>query len=67
MATIPALNLPELLKGIPRGAWVAIAADHGHVIAYGFDLTQVLDEAKKAGEQQPIVTRIAESAMALML
>lgn len=66
MPTMPALDLTELLKGIPRGAWVAVSMDHERVVAFGSDLTTVLAEAKKNGEADPLITRVPESASSLM-
>lgn len=67
MPTLPAIDLTELLKGIPRGAWVAVSAKHEKVIAFGSELRAVLEEAKAKGERDPLVMRVPESASALML
>lgn len=67
MPTLPAVDLTELLKGIPRGAWVAISSRHEKVVAFGAELRAVLEEAKQKGEKDPLVTRVPESASALML
>jgi hypothetical protein len=67
MPTMPALDLTELLKGIPRGAWVAISSQHERVVAFGSELHVVLDEAKAKGEKDPLIARVPESAAALML
>jgi len=56
-----------LLKEIPRGAWVAISRDQTRVLNFGADVRDVLDEARKAGEDDPIIVRIPESDSALML
>jgi hypothetical protein len=66
-ATMHALNLNELLKDIPRGAWVAISREREKVIAWGADIQAVLQEAKTKGEQDPIMTRVPESASFLMM
>src|SRR5260221_279881 len=50
MPTVPAIDLTEILKGIPRGAWVAISSKHERVVAYGSDIRAVLEEAKRNGE-----------------
>jgi hypothetical protein len=67
MPTLPAIDLTELLKGIPRGAWVAISSGHERVIAFGSELRAVLEEAKAKGERDPLVMRVPESASALIL
>ena len=67
MPTMPALDLTELLKGVPRGAWVAISTENEKVIAFGAELRAVLDEAKKQGENEPLITRVPETAAAMIL
>jgi hypothetical protein len=61
------MNFHELLKSIPRGAWVAVASDQERVVAYGADMREVLEEARELGEQDPIIFRIPESESALIL
>jgi hypothetical protein len=58
---LPALDLAELLRDIPRGAWVAISANGTHVVAYGADVRQVVRDAKYEGESDPIITRVPET------
>jgi Family of unknown function (DUF5678) len=67
MPTLPAIDLTELLKGIPRGAWVAISAESETVVAYGSDMRAVLEEARSKGESDPLIVRVPESSTALML
>lgn len=67
MPTAPALDFRNLLAGIPRGAWVAISPHHERVLAFGAELATVLAEARAKGEQNPVITRVPESASALML
>jgi hypothetical protein len=67
MATMPALDLAALLKGVPRGAWVAVSEGGDKVITYGSDLRTVLDDAKKKGEPDPIITRVPETTATLLL
>ena len=67
MPPLPALHLAELLKDVPRGAWVAISSAPERVVAFGLDLRAVLDEAKRKGEPSPLITRVPESANALIL
>lgn len=63
----PPLNLSRLLKDIPRGAWVAISPRTETVVAYGADMRRVLEDAKSKGEPHPIMTRVPETASAVML
>jgi hypothetical protein len=67
MATLPALNLSDLLKDIPRGAWVAISQDGSRVIAYAAEMRDVVQQAHAAGEEDPIITRVPQVNMALIL
>ena len=67
MSTVPGLNLIELFKGIPRGAWVAAAQDGTKVITYGWDLQAVIAQAKSKGEMDPLILRCPETANALAL
>lgn len=67
MPTAPALDFRSLLEGIPRGAWVALSAHHERVLAFGAELAAVVAEARAKGEQNPVITRVPETASALML
>ena len=67
MSPIQQVDLSELLKGIPNGAWVAISRTHDRVLTYGFDIKQVQADAIKGGETEPLLVRVPESASALML
>ncbi len=67
MATLPALDLEKLLRDVPRGAWVAISEDKEEVITYGADMRTVLEEARKMGEKDPLITRVPESNTTLVL
>ena len=62
-----AFDFTALLKNIPRGAWVAISADKTHVIAFSAEMKDVLEEAQRRGESTPIIVRIPESEVSLML
>ena len=66
-ATMPALDVADLLKNIPAGAWVAISADETRVIAFGAELRTVLEQAKERGEAGPLITRVPETTAALIL
>jgi Family of unknown function (DUF5678) len=60
-----AIDFSELLKDVPKGAWVAISHDRTRMVNYGSDLSDVLNEAKNLGEQDPIVTKVPQSQNAL--
>jgi hypothetical protein len=62
-----ALNLSELLKGIPAGAWVAISERTNTVLAYAADVQTVVDLAHAQGEQNPLVVRVPDQASTLFL
>jgi len=59
MATTIA-DLTGLLKDVPAGAWVAISERQHKVLSYGLDAQAVLDEARKAGEADPLIVRVPE-------
>lgn len=67
MSTIPALDLVELLEGLPRGAWVALSQAQARVVAVGSDLRAVQQEAISKGEMEPLMVRVPEAATAQML
>jgi hypothetical protein len=60
-------DLPELLKGIPPGVWVAISESQNKVLAYGADIQAAHDEAQQKGEQLPLMVRVPEQNMAMFL
>ena len=60
-------DLGKLLKGLPKGAWVAISSDESRVIAYAADLDKVIEMAKQLGEDQPVVIRVPETDAAMLL
>jgi hypothetical protein len=66
-ATVPVLDLSALLKGLPRGAWVAISNDRQRVVAFGAEVPDVVQEAKSKGEPNPIIVRVPKTAGALLL
>jgi hypothetical protein len=66
MATTVA-DLPELLKGIPAGVWVAISESQNKALAYGLDAQAVQNEARQKGEPQPLMVRVPEQSMAMFL
>ena len=61
------LDMPELLKDIPIGAWVAISADAQTVLAYSADLDEALSKARDKGENDPIVVKVPEFDASLLL
>lgn len=67
MPPLPGLNLVELFKGLPRGAWVAASQDGKRVIDYGWDLQTVITRARGKGEQDPLILRVPETANSLAL
>ncbi len=60
-------GVSNLLVGIPKGAWVALLADESKVIAYAAELQEVLQKAKEAGEENPVVLRVPEADSATLL
>jgi hypothetical protein len=60
-------DLPELLKGIPPGVWVAISESQNKALAYGVDPLAVLDEAQQKGEKLPLMVRVPDQNMAMFL
>jgi Family of unknown function (DUF5678) len=57
MAAVP-INLNDVLKGIPAGAWVAV--EQYRVVAYGADMQQVLAEARRKGVREPLIVKVPE-------
>jgi len=60
-------DLPELLKGIPPGAWVAISESQNRALAFGVDAQTVHDEARQMGEDQPLMVRVPDQMLAMFL
>lgn len=60
-------DFSALLAQVPSGAWVAISQDGSRVIAYGPEMRDVMEKAQQAGENDPIITRVPQSNMALIL
>jgi hypothetical protein len=54
-------NYPEIFRGIPAGAWVAISEAHHYAIAFGADARLVLNEARVKGERLPLMLRVPDS------
>ncbi len=60
-------DLSELLKGMPAGAWVAISERLHKAIAFGVDAQAVLNEARKKGENLPLMVRVPDQNSAMFL
>jgi hypothetical protein len=60
-----AINLSDILKGVPAGAWVALS--QYRVVAYGADMQQVLAEARKKGVRDPLIVKAPERQETLFL
>lgn len=69
VAAVPAIDFVELLKDIPRGAWVTISVDNGppRVAAFGSDIQKVMNDARQKGDPEPLVMRVPETNTSLML
>lgn len=60
-----AINLSDLLKDIPPGAWVAV--EQYRVVAYGADMQQVLAEARSKGAREPLILKVPDRQETLFL
>jgi hypothetical protein len=60
-------DFAKLFQGIPKGSWAAVSHDEQRVVAHGFDLKEVMERAKREGEDKPILTRVPETDSALVL
>ena len=60
-------DISKLLANVPKGAWVALSKDEERLIAFAAELQEVLQKAKDAGENDPIVTRVPEADGATLL
>jgi hypothetical protein len=70
MLAAPRLALKDvssLLSGIPKGAWVALSSDETRVVAYAAELQEVLQKAKEAGEDKPVILRVPEAETTTLL
>jgi hypothetical protein len=54
-------DVSKLLVDVPKGAWVALSKDEERVIAYAAELQEVIQKAKDAGENDPVVMRVPEA------
>lgn len=60
-----AINLSDILKDVPAGAWVAI--EQYRVVAYGADMQQVLAEARAKGARDPLIVKVPDRQEILFL
>lgn len=60
-----AINLIDVLKDVPPGAWVAI--EQYRVVAYGADMQQVLAEARRKGVREPLIIKAPDRQETLFL
>jgi hypothetical protein len=61
------VELSDMLKGIPSGAWVAISERLHKVVAYGVDPQAVLNESHSKGEERPLIVRVPDQNSAMFL
>ena len=60
-----AINLSDILKDVPAGAWVAL--EHHRVVAYGADMQQVLVEARSKGSSNPLIVKVPDRQETMFL
>jgi hypothetical protein len=60
-------DLGALLNDVPRGAWVALSNDESRVVVFDADLDAVVERAREAGEDDPVLIRVPDIQMALVL
>ena len=53
------IDLTEVLKDAPAGDWIALAADESRILATAAILEDAIELAQKAGEEHPIVIKVA--------
>jgi hypothetical protein len=61
------VELEDLLKGIPSGAWVAISVGKHEVVAFGADAQAVFSQAQESGEEHPLIVRVPDQPAAMFL
>lgn len=49
------------------GKWVALKADRKTVVSVGSSVKQVLDEAHRKGYEHPVITKMPNNILALLL
>ncbi len=50
----------ELLRQAPRNGWIALSADEEKLVASGETFSQTVENAKKAGEPDPVLIHIPD-------
>lgn len=50
----------ELLRQAPRNSWIALSADEERMVASAGTFSQAVENAKKAGEPDPVVIYIPD-------
>ena len=65
--TVATVDLATLLKGVPRGEWVTLSSDMGRALTHGDDMQTVIDQAKALGESDPVIMRVPDPTVALIL
>jgi uncharacterized protein DUF5678 len=60
-----AINLTDILKDVPAGAWVAL--EQYRVVSYGADMQQVLAEARRKGVRNPLIVKAPERQETMFL
>ena len=60
-----AINLSEILKDVPPGAWAAVY--RYKVVAFGADVQRVLAEARSKGVPDPLIVKVPDRSEALFL
>jgi len=58
---LAAKDVSKLLVGVPKGAWVALSENEDRLVAFAAELQDLLQKAREAGENNPIVTRVPET------
>jgi len=50
----------ELLRQAPRNSWIALSADEETLVASGETFSLAVENAKKAGEHDPVLIHIPD-------
>jgi hypothetical protein len=50
-----AVDLSELLRKAPRNCWLALSDDESRIVARGESIAEALEEARKAGVEDPVM------------
>jgi hypothetical protein len=64
---VETIDFSVLLKDLPPGAWVAISELDRRVVACASELQAALDQANAQGETDPLVVRVPEQAIGLIV